>query len=59
MHAGQIDVTPGAESPGRHHLAPDPPSPFFEDHQPDHAAVHQNGVADGDVINQSVVVHID
>src|SRR6266567_4476000 len=59
MHTGQIDVTPRAESPRSNDSGADPSSAFFKDRQPDHAVVHQDVVANGDIIYQSVVIHTD
>src|SRR5437773_1139227 len=59
MHTGQVDVEPRAKSPGSNDPASNPLSPFFDDHQPDHSVVHQNGVANGDIVYQSVIIHFD
>src|SRR6266480_6818431 len=59
MHTRQVDVTPRAESPGSNHPASNPLSPFFDDHQPDHSVVHQNGVANGNIVYKSVIIHFD
>src|SRR6266550_3490468 len=59
MHTGQIDVTPRAEFPRSNDSGADSSSPFFKDREPDHAVVHQNVVANGDIVYESVVIHID
>ena len=59
MHAGQINVTPGAERPGGDNLAADPAWSFLKDHQLEHAIVHQNRVANGNIIDYALVIYID
>src|SRR5260370_37484370 len=59
MPAGQVNVTPRAERPRSHDPAADPLSLFFEDHEPDHSVVHENGVANGNIVYQSVIIHFD
>src|SRR6266576_1692946 len=59
MHTRKIDMTPRAKFHRCNGYGADSSSPFFKDREPDHAVVHQNVVANGDIVYESVVIHID
>ena len=56
----QVDVAAAEPStPGCKNLAVDPPVELFQDEEPHHAVIDQHDVADGNVVDEALVVHID
>ncbi len=59
LHAGQIDVPARGELAGREHFATDVAVVALQHLEPQQAAIHEDDVADLDVVDQILVVDVD
>jgi hypothetical protein len=59
LHAGEVDVAARGEGAGGEHAAADVGVILREHLEADEAVVHQHGVADLDVVDEVLVVHVD
>src|SRR5690606_32156839 len=59
LHTGEVDVPAGTEHAGRENFAADLVVLLGKHLHVHHAVVDEHGVADGDVVDKAVVVHVD
>ena len=59
LHTGQVDVAARSHHTCGEEFAADFAAGFFQHLHVDHAVVHEHGVADGNVVDESVVIHAD